>query len=153
MSNEYNEDAYRDARKRINPTPCAFEKAVLARCVACDLADKHLLAERETINCRDPEAQKTCTELRQALRAHSAFSLKIASPNVPIPHGKEIKAQCGGLKGLQQAMSGTEEVANARKLVLEALAQYGDLDSLPYTEIVQTISHFNLRRRGQAPAG
>ncbi len=147
MSSEYNEDAYRDARKRINPSPCAFEKAVLARCVACDLADKHLLAERETINCHDPEAQKTCAELRKALRAHAAFSLKIASLNAPVPHGKEIKAQCGGLKGLQQALSGTEEVADARKLVLDALAQYGDLESLPYTEIVQTVAHFNIRRR------
>ena len=148
MSNEYNEDAYRDARKSINPTPCAFEKAVLARCVACELADKHLLAERETINCHDPEAQKTCTELRKALRTHSAFTLKISSLNGPVPHGKEIKAQCGGLKGLQQAMSGTPEVADARKLVLDALAQYGDLESLPYTEIVQTVSQFSIRRRG-----
>ena len=148
MSNEYNEDAYRDARKSINPTPCAFEKAVLARCVACELADKHLLAERETINCHDPEAQKTCTELRKALRTHSAFTLKISNLNGPVPHGKEIKAQCGGLKGLQQAMSGTPEVADARKLVLDALAQYGDLESLPYTEIVQTVSQFSIRRRG-----
>jgi hypothetical protein len=147
MSNEYNEDAYRDARMRLNPTPCAFEKAVLARCVACELADKHLLAERETINCHDPEAQRTCTELRQALRAHAAFSLKITSLNAPVPHGKEIRAQCGGLKGLQQALNGTEEVADTRKLVLDALAQYGDLESLPYAEIVQTISHFNIRRR------
>lgn len=147
MSNEYNEDAYRDARMRLNPTPCAFEKAVLARCVACELADKHLLAERETINCHDPEAQKTCTELRQALRAHAAFSLKITSLNAPVPHGKEIRAQCGGLKGLQQALNGTEAVADTRKLVLDALAQYGDLESLPYAEIVQTISHFNIRRR------
>ncbi len=147
MSSEYNEDAYRDARKSINPTPCAFEKAVLARCVGCELADKHLLAERETINCHEAGAQKTCVELRKALRTHSAFSLKISNPNGPVPHGKEIKAQCGGLKGLQQALSGTDDVVNARKLVLDALAQYGDLESLPYTEIVQTVAHFNFRRR------
>ena len=105
------------------------------------------MAERETINCHEAEAQKTCVELRKALRTHSAFSLKITSLNAPVPHGKEIKAQCGGLKGLQQALTGTEEVADARKLVLDALAQYGDLESLPYTEIVQTVAHFNIRRR------
>ena len=26
---EYNEDAYRDARKSVNPSPCAFEQGVL----------------------------------------------------------------------------------------------------------------------------
>jgi hypothetical protein len=148
MSNEYNEDAYRDARKSINPTPCAFEKAVLARCVSCELADKHLLAERETINCHEAEAQKTCTELRKALRTHSAFTLKISNLNGPVPHGKEIRAQCGGLKGLQNAMTGSEEVGNVRTLVLDALAQYGDLESLPYSVIVQTVVNFTIRRRG-----
>jgi len=152
MSNEYNEDAYRDARKSINPAPCAFEKAVLARCVSCELAEKHLLAERETINCHEAEAQKTCAELRTALRTHAAFTLKITSLNAPVPHGKEIRAQCGGLKGLQNALSGTEEVPNARKLVLDALAQYGDLESLPYSVIVQTVANFSIRRRNPPAA-
>lgn len=145
---EYNEDAYRDARVSINPTPCAFEKAVLARCIACELAEKHLLAERETVNCREAEAQKTCAELRKALRAHSAFTLKLTSPNGPVPHGKEIKAQCGGLKGLQNALSGSEEVVNARKLVLDALEKFGDLEALPYSVIVQTVATFTIRHRG-----
>jgi hypothetical protein len=57
MSSEYNEDAYRDARKSLNPTPCAFEKAILAGCANCEFADKHLLAERETINCHEADAQ------------------------------------------------------------------------------------------------
>jgi HEAT repeat protein len=147
MSNEYNEDAYRDARKSINPTPCAFEKAVLARCVSCELADKHLLAERETINCHEAAAQKTCNELRKALRSHAAFTLKISSLNAPVPHGKEIKAQCGGLKGLQNALTGSEDVPNARKLVLDALEKFGDLEALPYSVIVQTVANFNIRRR------
>jgi hypothetical protein len=148
MSNEYNEDAYRDARVSINPTPCAFEKAVLARCVACGLADKHLLAERETVNCHDAEAQKTCTELRKSLRSHAAFALKISNLNGPVPHGKEIKAQCGGLKGLQNALTGSEDVSDVRQLVIDALKKFDDLDSLPYSAIVQTVANFNIRRRG-----
>ena len=148
MSNEYNEDAYRDARKSINPAPCAFEKAVLARCVSCELAEKHLLAERETINCHEAEAQKTCAELRTALRTHAAFTLKITSLNAPVPHGKEIRAQCGGLKGLQNALTGSEDVPDTRKLVLDALEKFGDLEALPYSVIVQTVANFNIRRRG-----
>jgi hypothetical protein len=148
MSNEYNEDAYRDARVSINPTPCAFEKAILARCAACSLAEKHLLAERETVNCQNTEAQKTCAGLRKALRSHSAFALKISNLNGPVPHGKEIKAQCGGLKGLQNALTGSEDVSDVRRLVVEALGKFDDLESLPYSVIVQTVANFNIRRRG-----
>ena len=108
MSSEYNEDAYRDARKSLNPTPCAFEKAILAGCANCELADKHLLAERETINCHEADAQLACSELRNALRIHSVFTLKLIRPEAPVPHGKEIKVQCGGLKGLQSALTGCE---------------------------------------------
>jgi hypothetical protein len=148
MSNEYNEDAYRDARLSINPRPCAFEKAVLSTCVACTLAEKHLLAERETISCQDAQAQKTCMQLRNALRTHSIFALKITDPNAPVPHNKEIKAQCGGLKGLQNALTGSSDVTDVHGLVDEALEKFSDLDSLPYTTIVQSVVHFSLRKRG-----
>jgi hypothetical protein len=148
MSSEYNEDAYRDARKSFNPSPCAFEKAILASCVACELADKHLLAERETINCHEANAQKGCAELRKSLRTHSAFTLKLTTLDGPVPHGKEMKVQCGGLKGLQTALTGSEDVRNVRKLVLDALEKFGDLASLPYSVIVQTVANFNIRHRG-----
>jgi hypothetical protein len=148
MSFAFNEEAYHGTRKTLNPTPCAFEKAVLARCVSCMLADKHLLAERETINCHDAQAQEICSRLRIALRANSSFALKITSDmNASLPHNKEMKVQCGGLKGLQKSVAGNEEVANVHKLVIDALSLYGDLESLPYANIVQSISNFNIRQR------
>jgi hypothetical protein len=144
----FNENAYHCTRKTLNPTPCAFEKAVLARCVSCILADKHLLAERETINCHDAKAQEICSRLRVALRANSTFALKITSDmNASLPHNKEMKVQCGGLKGLQKAVAGNEAVTNVRTLVADALNRYGDIESLPYAIIVQGISNFNSRQR------
>lgn len=144
---EYNEDAYRDARKSVNPTPCAFEKGVLARCIACSKAEKHLLAERETVNCSDPAAQARCTELKSLLRGQSAFALRITSANSPLPHAKELRIQCGGLKGLQMKLSGQEDVMDAFSLIESALAEYRALDALPYSEIVQGVVHFESRRR------
>ncbi|CAK0751846.1 conserved hypothetical protein [Gammaproteobacteria bacterium] len=146
MPNHYHEDDYHAAYRNINPTPCVFEKAILAHCVACELTEKHLLAERETINCRDAVAQQTCSELRKALRNHFAFSLRVIKSDDPLPHGKESKIQCGGLQGLQQVLSKTKEVTNVHQLILDALAKYYDLESLPYSEIVPTVAHFNLRR-------
>ena len=46
------------------------------------------------------------------------------------------------------ALTGSEDVPNARQLVLDALAQYGDLETLPYSVIVQTVVNFTIRRRG-----
>lgn len=145
---EYNEDAYRDARKSVNPTPCAFEKGVLARCIACSRAEKHLLAERETVNCADPAAQVRCTELKTLLRSHSAFALKIPRIGAQLPHAKELKIQCGGLKGLKAVMQGGDSVEDAFALVESALAAHGTLEDLPYSGIVQGVVHFEARRRG-----
>lgn len=148
---EYNEDAYRDARKSMNPTPCAFEKGVLARCVTCSKSEKHLLAERETVNCADAAAQARCMELKALLRGHSAFALKIPRVGAQLPHAKELKIQCGGLKGLQTAMDGTDSVEDAFSLIESALAVHGALDALPYSDIVQGVVHFEGRRRGANP--
>lgn len=145
---EYNEDAYRDARKSVNPTPCAFEKGVLARCIACSKAEKHLLAERETVNCADAAAQTRCLSLKTLLRGHSAFALKIPHIGAQLPHAKELKIQCGGLKGLQTAMSGSDSVEDAFALIESALAAHGSLEDFPYSGIVQGVVHFEARRRG-----
>lgn len=144
---EYNEDAYRDARKSVNPTPCAFEKGVLARCIACSRAEKHLLAERETVNCADAAAQARCSELKTLLRSHSAFALKIPRIGAQLPHAKELKIQCGGLKGLKAAMQGGDSVEDAFALIESALAAHGTLEDLPYSGIVQGVVHFEARRR------
>jgi hypothetical protein len=145
---EYNEDAYRDARKSVNPTPCAFEKGVLARCIACSKAEKHLLAERETINCADATAQSRCMELKTLLRDQSAFALRITAANSPLPHAKELRIQCGGLKGLQKSLTGSDDVTDVKELIDASLALHGSLEAFPYSEIVQGVVHFEARRRG-----
>jgi len=141
------EDAYRAASHSINPVPCAFEKALLAGCAACGQAERHLLAERETVNCLDPRAQQTCSELRMALREHFAFVLKLVHPDQPAPHGKELKAQCGGLRGLAHAFDGSDAVADVQSLVSAALRQAGGLDELPYAQIAPFVAQFNIRQR------
>lgn len=141
------EDAYRVARDSINPMPCAFEKALLAGCAACGQAERHLLAERETVNCLDFRAQHDCSELRLALREHFAFVLKLVHPDQPAPHGKELKAQCGGLLGLAYALDGSDTVADVQALVSAALQQAGSLDELPYARIARFVAEFNIRKR------
>jgi hypothetical protein len=67
---------------------------------------------------------------------------------VPVPHAKEMKAMCGGLLGLQRLIGETESPADVGQLVSAALRRYGDLDALPYSELMPSVAAFELRRRG-----
>jgi len=147
---DINESAFRDARKLANPHPCAFEKALLARCGQCSLALRMNIAEREAVGCADAVQRETCLALRGQLRQNAAFALKLMHTNRPLPHAQEMKIQCGGLRGLQKVLSGsaeTGEVNGVSALVHLALARYLTLEKLPYSEIMQAVAAFEIRRR------
>jgi hypothetical protein len=139
-------DAFRDARRAINPHPCPFEKALLAGCCACSLAVRLNISERETVACSAESARDVCAALRNLLRQNSLFALKIP-PGEPIPHAREMKVMCGGLRGLQQATLAADEVGDVRTLVLAAVAKFGSLDALPFSQLMPAVSAFEVRRR------
>lgn len=168
---EYNEDAYREARKAHIAYSCPFERALLSRCVACGRARKLNLAEREAIACGDPSVREHCMGFYQALHDNAQFALKIglagtrphpnapplageganATPqpiNVPWPFGKEIRAQCGGVRGLAEALGGTgDETADVAATVLQANARFGGHAEYPYSEIMRAVVHYEPRKR------
>lgn len=150
---DIDESAYRDARKSVNPHPCAFEKALLARCCQCSLAQRMNIAEREAVGCTDSALRETCLALRGHLRQNSAFALKLQHTSGPLPHAKELKIQCGGLRGLQKVLSGSAEVENVNDvgaLARLALERYLTLEQLPYSAIIQAVAAYEARRRRPA---
>ena len=78
---EYNEDAYKLARRAYIEYSCPFERALLSRCVSCQRARKLNLAEREAIACGDPAVREHCISFYNALHDNAQFALKI---NVPL---------------------------------------------------------------------
>lgn len=142
------EDAFRAARAELNPLGCIFEKVILSRCGDCSQADRKNIAERETVSCRSLFAFTNCSELRSLLRANSAFALKMIE-DAPIPHGKDIKVQCGGLLGIQRALGEpvVPPVADVFALVNAAQTRYLSFSQLPFGEIVQSVVAFEARRR------
>ena len=144
---EYNEDAYRQARKDYIPTPCPFERALLSLCVGCSRARKLNLAEREAISCGDAAVQPHCRALYQALHDNARFALKVQQ-GVAWPFGKEIRAQCGGLRGLAAVMGGDGGyVDDTAATVLAALERHGEITALPYPEIMRGVVHYQPRQR------
>ncbi|QEP44340.1 hypothetical protein D5085_15140 [Ectothiorhodospiraceae bacterium BW-2] len=151
------ETEYKQTYSHYNPTPCAFSKAVLRRCCGCRYAQKLLIAEREAVSCLSPDTgYPRCYQLLPQLRTKAMFSLRLKhAVEGVLPHGKEVKVQCGSMLGLQQllqpAKSGSERVADIFALLDLAESIYGDYRSLPYSELVKAISHFSVRSRSPRP--
>ena len=141
------ETAFRQALRFANLRSCIFGKAILARCCSCGLVEKHYLAERESMVCANASARLNCQSLHQLLRHNSAFALKHIHVEDLLTHAQEMKLQCGGLTGLQYAIDGAESIDDVVSLVDAACLKFRTLEMLPYSQIVQSISSFKIRKR------
>lgn len=130
------ETAYRQIYSEIISRPCAFEKAILAGCVACERSARIQIAEREAVTCNSASSLSRCTSLHDSLRQNFSFALHRVQDGTPLPHTQEMRVQCGGLKGLQHVLDGTAEVANVDVLVAFVLQRWGELEEIPYSEVV-----------------
>jgi hypothetical protein len=144
---EYNEDAYKLARKAYIQHSCPFERALLSRCVGCGRSRKLNLAEREAIACGDPVVREHCLAFYQALHDNAQFALKI-NPDAPWPFGKEIRAQCGGVRGLAAALGAAgDETTDTAETVLAGVQSLGSCEAFPYSEIMRAVVHYEPRKR------
>lgn len=144
---EYNEDAYKLARRAYIEYSCPFERALLSRCVTCSRSRKLNLAEREAIACGDPAVREHCIAFYNALHDNAQFALKI-NPNAPWPFGKEIRAQCGGVRGLAEALGATgDETTDTAETVLHGIEALGSCEQFPYSQIMRAVVHYEPRKR------
>ncbi len=145
------ESEFKDTHAQVNEQPCVFTKAVLRRCAGCSRAQRVFIAEREVVACKSPGAKQQCLQVLMTLRAKALFALRMTHLNEVLPHGKEIKVECGGLLGLRTALEGPgneeQPVADIHGLLSAALAAHGGVENLPYGEMVKTITHFQARNR------
>ncbi len=144
------ESAYGTVAGGINRSPCVFERALLAGCAACPRVRRHALAERETLACTDPAAQAGCRDFLALLRENSSFALKLSRVDQRLPHAMELKLQCGGLHGLQQALDDTAAAPEVHALIERAQARYGSLAEAPYSRIIQGVAAWSGRKRNRS---
>lgn len=144
---EYNEAAYKLARAAYIEHSCPFERALLSRCVGCGRSRKLNLAEREAIACSDPAARADCLTFYQALHDNAQFALRI-NPDAPWPFGKEIRAQCGGVRGLAATLDeAADETTDVASTVQQAKSHFGACADFPYSEIMRAVVHYEPRKR------
>jgi hypothetical protein len=143
----YNENAYHQVRKERIAHPCPFERALLSRCVDCSRALRLNLAEREAISCGDPATAVHCAEFHQDLHVNAQFALKIQA-GTAWPFGKEIRAQCGGARGLGTALGDAGDAStDVGASVLRGIERWRTADAFPYSEIMRAVVHYEPRKR------
>lgn len=150
------ENEYRSLYHSINQQRCVFEKSILSRHSDCHLAHRFNLADREGVACSQQQAAELCHVALSQMRDKALFALKLTRIDGPLPHAKEIKVQTGGLYGLQQILGEDNQdapIADIITLLQRALAHYGSVATLPYTEIARSIVQFEGRNRRRKKPG
>ena len=128
--------------------PCPFERSILRGCAACEQSEKIQIAERELVKCRNMVSHSRCIELYSHLRRSFSFALGILRVDTPLPHAQEMRVQCGGLKGLQHTLNGDTEVEYVDELLGNALRQWGEIEDLPYSDVVHAAATAYKGRHG-----
>ena len=145
------EDEYKSTYSELTSVRCVFEKALTNHQAKCDLSRHFCLADREGYSCEDAESSLKCSKLLEKLRKKSIFVLKLRDIDGPLPHNMEIRVQVGGVRGLAKLISTdiVDKVDDIHQVLDEIINKFGSLDSLPYSEIIQSIEQFQGRRRRQ----
>jgi hypothetical protein len=146
------QDTFRRTYREMNERICAYEKCILSRHCGCSQSKKLCIAEREGIHCLSDEALQQCHELLETLRQQARFALKSNDKRGALPHGKAMRLQVGGLRGLFSALHPKhpipEPIDDVFALIKQATKTYGSLDNLPYQTLIQQVSAYKGRQRG-----
>jgi len=144
------ENAWRAKHAALNPRPCVFENALLARCAQCTLAAHRAIAERESVLCSDEARRARCAAFAERLRAAAAFALRAPNPALALSHQQNLRLSCGGLQGLNRLLDPVRELPSVERLLAEAEARWQDLDALPYEEVVRAVASWRSSRRSRS---
>ena len=147
------QDAFRRTYRDVNERYCAYEKSVLTNECQCSQAERFCIAEREGVRCAGDDAQAQCLEVLALLREAARFALKAASEEGVLPHGKAMKVQVGGLRGIRAALEPDTPVGapidDVHGLLCRAREAYGGLAALPYSAIMREVAAYQVKKRSR----
>jgi hypothetical protein len=146
------QDAFRRTYREMNERMCAFEKSILSCQCSCSQSRKLCIAEREGVHCVSDEALHQCLELLEKLRHQARFALKSNNDKSVLSHANSMRLQVGGMRGLYSVLypdrSIPEPINDIFELINRATAAYGELENLPYQTLIQQVSAYKGRQRG-----
>jgi hypothetical protein len=146
------QDLFRQTYREVNEVYCAFEKSVLTNECHCHLAERFCIAEREGVHCRSADSQQRCLRWLELLREQARFALRTEEERRLLPHGKAIRLQVGGMRGLQKLLPVDDDEASAidvDRALNNAQARFGTLDQVPFSDIMRDVAAYQVRKRSR----
>lgn len=149
------QDAFRQTYREVNERFCAYEKAVLTNKCGCSQSEKFCIAEREGVHCNSDAGQARCLRFLDILREQARFALKTVQQdrNNRLPHGKAIRVQVGGMRGLFSVLNPGETapdfIEDIDGLLQAAEEHFGALEELPFSAIMPEIAAYEVKRRSR----
>lgn len=127
---------------------CAFSSPLIAEQYACHFGEQVVRRGGTEVACCDAAACSRCEAVFEWLKQVSLPAFGVEDDLTSMPHSVIQKIQFGSLNGLQQLL-GIEpaERVDIDQLLNRAADQYGGIDSLPYTGLIDTITAYQLKRR------
>lgn len=143
------QDAFRQTYREVNEVFCAFEKSVLTNECKCSQAERFCIAEREGVHCRSEASQTRCLHWLNLLREQARFALHTEDERRLLPHGKAMRLQVGGMRGLlrQLANDPTLRIDDVDATLAAAEGHYGTLEAAPFSEIMRDVAAYQVRKR------
>ncbi len=146
------QDAFRSTYREVNERFCAFEKSILTNQCKCSRAERFCIAEREGVHCKIDDGQARCLDILDCLRDQARFALHTNNhPQKILPHGKAIRIQVGGMRGIFMALNPGSQIPeplhDINELLLQTQEKFGDFKNLPYSKIMQQIAAYEIKRR------
>jgi hypothetical protein len=143
------QDAFRETYREVNENFCAFEKSVLINQCNCSKAERFCIAEREGVHCLSEEGQARCLDALSILRDHATFALRELTEG-KLPHGKAMRVQIGGMRGLNKLLNGDDtQVPDVDAILQAAIQRWGSLEQLPFSEIMPSIAAYKGKTRAR----
>lgn len=127
---------------------CAFSSPLVSEQYVCHYGDQVVRRGGTEVACQDEAACSRCEAVFEWLKQVSLPAFEVEDDLTSMPHSVLQKIQYGSLLGLQEMLGGVpEERVDIDGLLNRAEEQYSGIDSLPYTDLVDTITAYKLKRR------
>ena len=147
------QDAFRQTYRDVNERACRFEKSVLINQCQCAQAERFCIAEREGVHCRSEVGEARCSEVLELLREHARFALRTNEDKALLPHGKAMRIQIGGMRGIRALLepdaADPDAVPDVSAILEQAIARYGALDAIPYSAVMPRIAAYRGKTRSR----
>ena len=148
------QDAFRQTYREVNEVFCAFEKSVLTNECRCRHAERFCIAEREGVHCKNEPSQGRCLRWLELLREHAKFALRTEEERRLLPHGKAIRLQVGGMRGVHKVMapdkaSTPNPIDDIDALLTATEQRFDTLEAVPFSDVMREVAAYQVRKRAR----